>query len=604
MSLLSLLSNDKEPPFAVYEGVIEAIPKEPRQISSLVGEDVKDDVVFHLTSRSNRLSKVFKLLCDRHLITSRLATEIVDFLIKSTEALNEILSEPVLIDLLLPAVQASIPHHPPSLKTLATILLKCGAVLERLASSRSSSSIGLKWVMASDLATYHMATLETWTDRLTIMTASCTGQHGLGKTVDRWNNLLTLKRSLRELESIYAKGVQDNQSSLSANALPKLADMRVLDKSDKKSWNVRGQDASGHSLELKSETVDLLQTFGLRYPSSERLVQVAIEALQTNETVAILRAVARGFPCNLCHHAITHGSRMNYGWAQETESKYLEADSQLDLSILGKQMGVWKVLLSSHAIKHLQNIRSAGQRKIIQNNLLDLACGSWSVKLAGTNAQKEALKIPLAKTKCGKWLSLLWQVDAESIEGGRVLQQVIKVWDIVDDPRVNAVVDRAIVVQEMYSPAMVFCCRQVPLQTDLKFSPRSFNAESEGLDLTAPPRLDIRSIDRDTIDMANKFYAFTEPVINSVVANDLNAELPFDISDDEARAISHFRTASLILGRSGTGKTTCLIFKLVGKYLARKRIQGEVPIRQVSMNSKSVQSPSNKLGLVPFIIIN
>ena len=31
--------------------------------------------------------------------------------------------------------------------------------------------------------------------------------------------------------------------------------------------------------------------------------------------------------------------------------------------------------------------------------------------------------------------------------------------------------------------------------------------------------------------------------------------------------ITHFRTASLILGRSGTGKTTCLVFKLVGKFL-------------------------------------
>ena len=50
------------------------------------------------------------------------------------------------------------------------------------------------------------------------------------------------------------------------------------------------------------------------------------------------------------------------------------------------------------------------------------------------------------------------------------------------------------------------------------------------------------------------------------------------MSQEEARVIRHFRTASLILGRSGTGKTTCL----VGKYLASKAIVDERSVRQVS----------------------
>lgn len=46
--------------------------------------------------------------------------------------------------------------------------------------------------------------------------------------------------------------------------------------------------------------------------------------------------------------------------------------------------------------------------------------------------------------------------------------------------------------------------------------------------------------------------------------------------------IRHFGTATLILGRSGTGKTTCLVIKLVRKYLASKAIVDERPVRQVS----------------------
>jgi len=82
--------------------------------------------------------------------------------------------------------------------------------------------------------------------------------------------------------------------------------------------------------------------------------------------------------------------------------------------------------------------------------------------------------------------------------------------------------------------------------------------------------------------MANKFYALTAPMIRSILANDLTAEFPFDLSPDEIQVIGHFQTASLILGRSGTGKTTCLVFKLVGKHLARRRLLGERRIRQVS----------------------
>lgn len=81
---------------------------------------------------------------------------------------------------------------------------------------------------------------------------------------------------------------------------------------------------------------------------------------------------------------------------------------------------------------------------------------------------------------------------------------------------------------------------------------------------------------------ADKFYALTEPIFRAILANDVSAEFPFNLSKEEIEVISHFQTASLILGRSGTGKTTCLIFKMVGKYLTSKAVLGETPVKQVS----------------------
>ena len=70
--------------------------------------------------------------------------------------------------------------------------------------------------------------------------------------------------------------------------------------------------------------------------------------------------------------------------------------------------------------------------------------------------------------------------------------------------------------------------------------------------------------------------------MHSILSNDLSAVFPFHLSREEVGVIRHFRTASLILGRSGTGKTTCLVFKLVGKYLASRAVADEKSARQAS----------------------
>lgn len=70
-------------------------------------------------------------------------------------------------------------------------------------------------------------------------------------------------------------------------------------------------------------------------------------------------------------------------------------------------------------------------------------------------------------------------------------------------------------------------------------------------------------------------------MLRSVLAHDLVAEFPFDFSGDETRIILHFGTSSLILGRSGTGKTTCLVFKLLAKYAAGSAVTQERLPRQL-----------------------
>ena len=170
-----------------------------------------------------------------------------------------------------------------------------------------------------------------------------------------------------------------------------------------------------------------------------------------------------------------------------------------------------------------------------------------------------------------------------------------------DTSKIPRVIDRVSFLHQSYSDETVSRCRPQSSAVDgMKVPARFEDSSSKPIESVRPPAdLDIRTVDQDIIEMTSrsictplicdktdmsidKFYALTEPVIRSILSHDLSAEFPFDLSREEASIIRHFRTASLILGRSGTGKTTCLVFKLVGKYLASKAVADERPVRQVS----------------------
>ncbi|RPB01673.1 P-loop containing nucleoside triphosphate hydrolase protein [Choiromyces venosus 120613-1] len=76
-----------------------------------------------------------------------------------------------------------------------------------------------------------------------------------------------------------------------------------------------------------------------------------------------------------------------------------------------------------------------------------------------------------------------------------------------------------------------------------------------------------------------KFYSLTATVLDRVAVPDGRVVVPVVISREEADVVNHFKGATFILGRSGTGKTTCLVYKLVGRYISSKE-NGEL-LRQV-----------------------
>ena len=120
-----------------------------------------------------------------------------------------------------------------------------------------------------------------------------------------------------------------------------------------------------------------------------------------------------------------------------------------------------------------------------------------------------------------------------------------------------------------------------------KQNPMSYPRPVNSQFLRGPADLDIRLIDQDFIDTFNKTFTVTEDMLQSIVDQDLAAEYPFDMSEIEMQIIQHSARPTLIMGRSGTGKTACLVFKMVYKHCAMLSVSPENRARQVRFSSLS-----------------
>ena len=96
------------------------------------------------------------------------------------------------------------------------------------------------------------------------------------------------------------------------------------------------------------------------------------------------------------------------------------------------------------------------------------------------------------------------------------------------------------------------------------------------------------SLDLHNAVITGKFYTLTQNVLDGILTSGTSAEFPFDVAHDEVEIIRQTSAASFILGRSGTGKTTCLAFKLLSNYIGSRVTSGCKPIRQVFITRSEI----------------
>jgi hypothetical protein len=228
------------------------------------------------------------------------------------------------------------------------------------------------------------------------------------------------------------------------------------------------------------------------------------------------------------------------------------------LEILGKRLGSWKVLLPQSTQEHpelrtlwlslfplpmpsrpLALTDRSGNVAPIEEKLRDLASGSWSCHVAGTEQQRKKLRVPLATTRCNSQFLVLWQIDVALDDTTQTESQLVKVWEVGTKTEISPVIDCIVLLQKSYSIEHVARCRQKPQEdAGRKFFPTLFHGSPDAAEPGARGQgLDIRTVDREVLEMANRFYTLTEPMVRSALANDLCEEFPFEFSGDRTRII-------------------------------------------------------------------
>ena len=265
----------------------------------------------------------------------------------------------------------------------------------------------------------------------------------------------------------------------------------------------------------------------------------------------------------------------------------------------------WEVECTSEVWKKLKNKKLPCDKKrqivrIIRQLANGQMRGSRAKRLAGI-AKKS--KILLFEAKLDKSARILWEraiafsprcsalSDNKNENGGGIYTEVIRIWDIVFD---HDTVPRKIekIVRSYNRGTSCF------IKKNLKGIPVDISSLSKKNDQDCIPKIYVPREDSDqqveeskkpcsSTELSKmffppgspeeteyhilKFYAFSNAMVNAMLDNQTKTsfDFPFRVSELEHSVINlapQRATSILLLGRSGTGKTTCCLYRLWNNY--------------------------------------
>ncbi|KAI6165390.1 hypothetical protein EDD17DRAFT_225914 [Pisolithus thermaeus] len=230
--------------------------------------------------------------------------------------------------------------------------------------------------------------------------------------------------------------------------------------------------------------------------------------------------------------------------------------------------GEWRVLIGTNATKKLREFRrNDGKKfKIVVKKIKELSNGQFSddnqKRLDGSRSG-----VPIFEAKMQRDLRLVYQIDCIPDHDGEIERQVIKIYEICTHTQLNRIWDAMNHHLSGKGKEYIQRCtfRNPPVHPgDKVFLPAVFPPEVPDA-IVEPPPLVLGDQEMDQLHsllVLDKYITFSQALINGLVARK-DVQHVFELTPHE-RKIVDCTTSCYVLGRSGTGKTTTMLFKMLG----------------------------------------
>lgn len=334
---INLLIQPDEPTRGQYRSVVYRIMANPWEL--IFDEQAENQLLLDPESVIGRLEKLLQAF-DSSSASQPVADKIVTNLLIPIVTSSHDLGLSKAANILISGLHIVLKYPNPNLRRLGKAVSETESLLELLISHKQGSGIMKDWVGNQYSSICEFSVLRAFTHRLLTLCSHCTHDHGTRDQSEQWQQLLELRELLQNLKEAFAKTRIINDREKDANQKVKISQHPLV-------------------TEIPTEVSNALASFGIQSrPTSERMVDTILQRLESETTSSILKSIVVSFPCRLCHETID-GTRAFGDHHLKRDEERLIAPS-LNPEIFGKRFGVWKVLLSSQAVKNVQSASLSG----------------------------------------------------------------------------------------------------------------------------------------------------------------------------------------------------------------------------------------------------
>ncbi|CAG8552607.1 4844_t:CDS:10 [Diversispora eburnea] len=280
-------------------------------------------------------------------------------------------------------------------------------------------------------------------------------------------------------------------------------------------------------------------------------------------------------PCTSCHkRALIDFSPDKYSsLIEEDELESLDAKNLSDHFRLpfefnnNDELGPWEILLSENVIKDLRKLNPHTMDAVMKQ-FGKIASGEWNKYVLLNKIKSHNIPVFEVKVLDNSELRIIWQVDYGFSMRCHLLTQFVKIWAVTTNQ--EEICNTLAKAHDVYTEEHVRRC-SIKQKEDIVLPMMSYEEEEEiksiyeKIDSTEMD--DERLLEVHKMLVTDKFIPLSSNLLKSLVKN--AHEFTFHVSKTEYEIIKN-PTSSIVIGRSGTGKTTCIVFRQIASYLTNQ----------------------------------